>query len=65
MYAHYSEDGLTMTNSLKSGSGKALAHMNFGIKIDVFNKCLLETYLALALVSRALWTSKMKVKDLM
>lgn len=63
MYEHYSEVGLTMTNSLKSSSGKALAHMNFGIKIDnVFNKCLLETYLAL--VSRALWTSKMKVKDL-
>lgn len=63
MYEHYSEVGLTMTNSLKSSSGKALAHMNFGIKMDnVFNKCLLETYLAL--VSRALWTSKMKVKDL-
>lgn len=60
---HYSEASLTMTNGLKSGSGKALTHMNFGIKIDnMFNKCLLETYLAL--VSRALWTSKLQVKGL-
>lgn len=63
MYDHYSEVGLTMTNSLKSSSGKALAHKNFGIKIDnTFNKCLLETYLAL--VSRALWTSKLQEKSI-
>lgn len=35
MYDHYSKVGLTITNSLKSSSGKALPHMNFGIKIDV------------------------------